>query len=358
MPLSGQSDSKEQETGDWLKWDPISSGEGDLLFEDIEKSFSVSANLTSDMNTVGFMSALNSLPSHGLRIKDIVCTPNSAPEPPGIAKRLVHLEKVDVPLAVNGIFEESLSEEVQTSMKNRYQDLSHEDSTGPLLHNVPVDDFVNVKENCDDKVAFDEMRTIKELDACSSLSETELRSLHSQSCSDNYDAYVALPDDATVRKCANDTEIVRTYGQFASAEIAIDLEDTVIPSSMEESKMSISFPVGVHAEASLMVEENKPEAVCNNGKKLSLDLSEAPSNEESKKIEQLETINHLGPFPVELQGEEFYNQKKEEHVFWGDKIAPVQQEELEKHMNSKTYGALNYHIRGESVSGNIPFWIM
>lgn len=81
MPSSGQFDSKEQEIDDWLKWDPISSGEGDLLLDDIEKAFSASATVTHAVNHVRLASALNSLPSHALQIKGIIPTPNTSLEP-------------------------------------------------------------------------------------------------------------------------------------------------------------------------------------------------------------------------------------------------------------------------------------
>ena len=45
IPSGAQLDSNKPLAGDWFKWDPISSGEGDLLLEDMVKSFSASSKV-------------------------------------------------------------------------------------------------------------------------------------------------------------------------------------------------------------------------------------------------------------------------------------------------------------------------
>lgn len=63
---------------DWLKWDPISSGEGDLHLDDMEKSFAASSKESKTVKAIDFVSIMNELPSHGLHIKDIVYGDNNA----------------------------------------------------------------------------------------------------------------------------------------------------------------------------------------------------------------------------------------------------------------------------------------
>ncbi|CAN4101732.1 unnamed protein product [Withania somnifera] len=63
---------KEPEFDDWLKWDPISSGEGDLLLDDIKKPFSGFKNVSKHVKHIEFSSIVNNLPSHGLQIKDLI----------------------------------------------------------------------------------------------------------------------------------------------------------------------------------------------------------------------------------------------------------------------------------------------
>ncbi|KAL0460268.1 UNVERIFIED_CONTAM: protein GAMETOPHYTE defective [Sesamum latifolium] len=67
---------------EWLKWDPISSGEGDLLLDDMEKSFAISNTLAKTVRTVNFTSNMNGLPVHGLQLKDLISVDKAAFEPP------------------------------------------------------------------------------------------------------------------------------------------------------------------------------------------------------------------------------------------------------------------------------------
>ncbi|KAI3830098.1 hypothetical protein L1987_04231 [Smallanthus sonchifolius] len=57
---------------DWLKWDPISSGEGDLQLDDMAKSFAASNKESKTVKAIDFVSVINELPSHGLQINDMV----------------------------------------------------------------------------------------------------------------------------------------------------------------------------------------------------------------------------------------------------------------------------------------------
>ncbi|GFP94867.1 ribonuclease p protein subunit p30 [Phtheirospermum japonicum] len=77
VPSGGQ----QSPLDDWLKWDPISSGEADLLLDDMEKSFSISNTQTETAKTINFMSSVNDLPAHGLQIKDLISVAKEALEP-------------------------------------------------------------------------------------------------------------------------------------------------------------------------------------------------------------------------------------------------------------------------------------
>ena len=61
-------DSKEPCFSDWLKWDPISSGEGDLLLDDMARSFSTSAKVSKTVKPIDFASLVDSFPSCGLQV--------------------------------------------------------------------------------------------------------------------------------------------------------------------------------------------------------------------------------------------------------------------------------------------------
>ncbi|CAN8301194.1 unnamed protein product [Cochlearia groenlandica] len=62
-------------SGDCMKWDPLSSGDGDMLLDDLSKAFdAANAMAHKSSKAIDFTSVLNGLPSHGFRVKDIVGT--------------------------------------------------------------------------------------------------------------------------------------------------------------------------------------------------------------------------------------------------------------------------------------------
>ncbi|KAJ9543751.1 hypothetical protein OSB04_023458 [Centaurea solstitialis] len=71
---------------DWLEWDPISSGEGDLQLDDMAKSFAASNKESKTVKAIDFVSILDGLPSHGLHISDMISIKKS--EPYGSSKDL------------------------------------------------------------------------------------------------------------------------------------------------------------------------------------------------------------------------------------------------------------------------------
>ncbi|KAF5821479.1 putative ribonuclease P [Helianthus annuus] len=66
------SSTEDDSMDDWLKWDPISSDEGDLQLDDIAKSFAASNKEPKTVKAIDFVSVINELPSHGLQIHDMV----------------------------------------------------------------------------------------------------------------------------------------------------------------------------------------------------------------------------------------------------------------------------------------------
>ncbi|KAK7324975.1 hypothetical protein VNO77_28971 [Canavalia gladiata] len=71
------SHSKEDRYEELLKWDPISSGEGDIILDDMEKTFSSSCKASKSAKAIDFDSVVDSLPSHGFEIKDLLPTNNA-----------------------------------------------------------------------------------------------------------------------------------------------------------------------------------------------------------------------------------------------------------------------------------------
>lgn len=55
-----------------IKWDPISSGEGDLHLEDLARSLSAINKVTKTAKAIDFASVIGDMPSHGFRVKDLM----------------------------------------------------------------------------------------------------------------------------------------------------------------------------------------------------------------------------------------------------------------------------------------------
>ncbi|KAL3518280.1 hypothetical protein ACH5RR_020869 [Cinchona calisaya] len=72
-----------------------------------------------------------------------------------------------------------------------------------------------------------DLRSSKELDAGLSVSDRELHNLHSQSCLDNWDEQVPLPDHVTNHLSANDADIVYSCHDIADAEIFFYSKDAL-----------------------------------------------------------------------------------------------------------------------------------
>ncbi|CAN1145838.1 Protein GAMETOPHYTE DEFECTIVE 1 [Linum perenne] len=78
-PLSsGQASDSKNALMDWLKWDPISSGDGDLQLDDVAKSFSTTAKVSK---TINFDSIVDGVPSLGgsfrLALKPVESPPST-----------------------------------------------------------------------------------------------------------------------------------------------------------------------------------------------------------------------------------------------------------------------------------------
>ncbi|KAL6566610.1 hypothetical protein OROMI_015014 [Orobanche minor] len=114
---------------DWLKWDPISSGEGDLLLDEMEKSFANSNSQTEAVKNINFTSSMNGLPAHGLQIKDIISVTKAASEPPetitfGPAARDIEKPEGKSSLLENQDCVTNLSKEQASSSDATYINLS------------------------------------------------------------------------------------------------------------------------------------------------------------------------------------------------------------------------------------------
>ncbi|XP_027908709.1 uncharacterized protein LOC114168168 [Vigna unguiculata] len=71
--------SKEDRYQELLQWNPISSGEGDILLNDVHKSSLVSCKASKTEKAIDSTSVVNSLPSNGFEIKNMLPANNVLP---------------------------------------------------------------------------------------------------------------------------------------------------------------------------------------------------------------------------------------------------------------------------------------
>ncbi|KAF2300453.1 hypothetical protein GH714_013483 [Hevea brasiliensis] len=93
-----KSGSKEPLSTDWLKWDPISSGEGDLQLEDMAKSFSATISVSNSVKAIDFASLIGSMPPH--------------------SEKFLTAKAVELPVAATGVSENLLPETDWNSLFN------------------------------------------------------------------------------------------------------------------------------------------------------------------------------------------------------------------------------------------------
>ncbi|KAK8641552.1 hypothetical protein V6N13_010949 [Hibiscus sabdariffa] len=104
------SDSETPWSADWLKWDPISSGEGDLLLDDMAKSFSASDNLSKTVKAIDFDSIIDKMPSHGFQVKDLISGTEASFQSPTKVKSFS--EPIELSVTNNRVSENSLKHDL------------------------------------------------------------------------------------------------------------------------------------------------------------------------------------------------------------------------------------------------------
>ncbi|XWS53196.1 hypothetical protein CRYUN_Cryun11dG0137200 [Craigia yunnanensis] len=150
---SGPFDSGKPWSANWLNWDPISSIEGDLLLDDMAKSFSSSSNVSKTVKAIDFDSVIDNMPSRGFQVKDLISGTKAASQSLAKVKStLSTIEPVELSITTNQMFEKSskldlLPETGKTSLddtpsQHLYGDSQKlylaSDATSRNLYPVPV----------------------------------------------------------------------------------------------------------------------------------------------------------------------------------------------------------------------------
>ena len=87
---------------DLLEWDPISSGEGDLLLEDLAKSFTAASNVSKNVKAIDFASVFDSNGSHGFQLEDVISGAKVVSQLPGNVKDNANIIAKELPVSKDG----------------------------------------------------------------------------------------------------------------------------------------------------------------------------------------------------------------------------------------------------------------
>ncbi|BAT89704.1 hypothetical protein VIGAN_06073300 [Vigna angularis var. angularis] len=155
LSTDATSQSKEDRYQELLQWDPISSGEGDILLNDVHKSSLVSCKASKTEKAIDFTSVVNNLPSNGFEIRNILpannvlpaCLGNKVNSPP-VTQKLDQSATIPNSFTEQSNILETCREQDENSLSdditNSYS-LSRDDIFEKNMHNG-VSDAVNFME--------------------------------------------------------------------------------------------------------------------------------------------------------------------------------------------------------------------
>ncbi|VVB16660.1 unnamed protein product [Arabis nemorensis] len=222
MLSSSDSFSLEQPlSGECMKWDPLSSGEGDMLLDDLAKAFD--ATNAAVHKAIDFTSVLDGLPSHGFRVKDIVGT-EPLTQPP--ATKLI-----DAPVHSNNQVPEQLMVDSASSDGNL-----REDETISQTNMLISEDVIKM-----------EPTTIVPLRKCSTISQGQRILVHNQAAA-----------SLTLVRCTKSDAV-----SDVNMHIELDSEDKSLSPSKSDHGSPVSPVENSNMETivvdEVLVEENSKE---------------------------------------------------------------------------------------------------
>ncbi|KAK1394583.1 polymerase/histidinol phosphatase-like [Heracleum sosnowskyi] len=229
---------KDPEFDEWLKWDPISSGEGDLLIDEMAKSFNTFSKESVKAKAIDFVSVIDSLPANGLQIKDMVPITKPAVDPLNSGNNLSsvkkNLELVDAPSAPKA---DQTSAGDQSSDSTNLKKLSDESLKG----------FAEVSSGLDAAISNHghELNSVQ-LQTCTSICETrvllEVDTLEGHdmqperempTCQTKYH-----DEAATINTHSKEEEIAKDCNALADTQASTMLVDTQASTMLVDNNLS------------------------------------------------------------------------------------------------------------------------
>ncbi|KAL0003776.1 hypothetical protein SO802_011337 [Lithocarpus litseifolius] len=269
IPSGAQLDFNKTLASDCFKWDPISSGEGDLLLEDMVKSFSASSKVSKTIKAIDFASVIDSMPSRGFQVKPLISQTEAVPQPPDNGTiSLSAPEIVEVPATASGQPEQLGSLDLPKSDQNLAHDtpLIHQASGCENSQNLypPGDtakDLTNSEEiktpTTTNKVEKDNTNGS---DVNLPLDVAENHDLKLQKCFSSCESQIALPNENVIfRALTHDLELDVPCDVDAKREILTLSEDDGLPATTNEepkSTKSLDEILGILMEVDTTNQEN------------------------------------------------------------------------------------------------------
>ncbi|KAK2643203.1 hypothetical protein Ddye_024966 [Dipteronia dyeriana] len=238
-------DSKEPWSMDWLKWDPISSGEGDLQLDEMAKSFTASSKVTKTVKAIDFASVIDSMPSHGFQVKEFLPGTQAVSWSSDSGKKTLSATQiVQVPIATNEVPKQPskldlLRETAQPSFNNapsNHQSSGCENSQAIDLPSNLAGTVINTEDigTCT-TITEEELKNPDESDSFFAVIETE-RHEHSQNCISNCETDVLSKEIMNCQTLCRDVELDAASASNAGST-PLDAFD-FHPCQNEESKTS------------------------------------------------------------------------------------------------------------------------
>ncbi|KAJ9698296.1 hypothetical protein PVL29_007402 [Vitis rotundifolia] len=300
---SSEFDSNEPWSGNGLKWDPISSGEGDLLLDDMAKSFSAAGKVSKTVKAIDFASIVDSMSSHGLQLKDLLSGTKSVLQPVDNIKNSMSVDgKIGAPVPTNGGSEQPdmlklFPETEQTSSYNtpsKCQISGHEDSKKSFSPNDTSKADIDSEEIKTRTTITEEEPNISNGLVDFSPIRTEIDNLQSEECTAGSEANVVLPDDnLTLCTALMDIECDAVCNADADGKFEVPTQTRDVNLSVlqnEESRNAKSFDVVLGAQ-SVTVDEVLVDTDMKNEASLSLASNNVLLHENSSEREFREPVD-------------------------------------------------------------------
>ncbi|XP_006362838.1 uncharacterized protein [Solanum tuberosum] len=364
---------KEPEFDDWLnKWDPISSGEGDLLLDDIKKSFSVSRNVPKEVKPIDFSSTVNNLPAHGLQIKDLISSTVLGQVPVDAITELAGVQVDEMTLPSSGISQQPGGVNflpVECSILEDDTDKNQQGSGSekvrvPRLSIAPLNDAASLdKEEENGRIDNEDIQFTMKLDI-KDTSGTKMHDSQTETSPVSCEGNAVLLDGVTIHTCRRDMEVrensmidneemkitesaanytcrtdseVTLSASSSFADVTLSKDETFTGSNVQQLGISGSFHIDSH-------DQNGADGVA---------LIEARVNNPTVKEQFREMRYHSTTLPAGSSNSEHSNPMEVDNDYLGAEKVPSKDVTEGELNHTGDSAGLSHQILGGSLSGNM-----